>query len=179
MIEPLLYETERILIHPFRAEELERFDSLAVEVFSVLSDEKTLRYIPQKRLSNISDAELYLQTMLMNFHAGLNYLHFITDKKLGKVIGLIDLISPEVASQHYLMDDYPFFIEFYLGGDASGCYIMTDILPPVVECLLRRGISRIGAVVNRNNVAARKVLEKARFSYIAPFDVLQDFYEIC
>ena len=178
MIEPLYFQTEQLLVHPFRAEDMERFGQLSMEVFSILSDDLTLKYIPEKRLFSLADAELYLQTMLMNYHAGLNYLHFISDRSSGKVIGLIDLISPGVARQHYQMDEYPFFIEFYLGAAASGCYIMTEILPAVVEGIFKRGIHRIAAVINRNNIAARKVLENARFSYKAPFDLLQDLYEI-
>jgi len=176
---PLLYETERLLIHPFRAVDMERFGELALEVFSILSDERTLRFVPGKRLGSVAEAELFLQTMLMNYHAGLNYLHFITDKASGRVIGLIDLISPGVVRAHYRMEEYPFFIEFYLSSFMSGCYIMTEVLPPVVECFLVSGVSRIGAVVHRNNIAARKVLEHAAFSYVGPFDVLQDLYEVC
>ncbi|SFA41537.1 Protein N-acetyltransferase, RimJ/RimL family [Pedobacter suwonensis] len=178
MIKPLHYETEHLLIHPFRPEELEKFEKLAIDIFEILSDEQTLTYIPQKRLHNLQEAELFLQTMVMNYHAGLNFLHFISDKNQDKVIGLIDLISPKVARQHYRIDIYPFFIEFYLGASATGCYIMTEILPPVIDNLLSQGITSIGAVVNRSNTAARKVLEKAQFSYKAPFDVLQDLYEI-
>lgn len=177
MTEPLHYETENLLIHPFRPEELEKFEKLAIDIFTILSDEQTLTYIPQKRLHNIQEAELFLQTMVMNYHAGLNYLHFITDKKQDKVIGLIDLISPKVAQQHYSIETYPFFIEFYLAAAATGCYIMTEILPPVIDNLLSQGITSIGAVVNRYNIPARKVLEKAQFYYKAPFDVLQDLYE--
>ncbi|MEH3112523.1 GNAT family N-acetyltransferase [Pedobacter terrae] len=94
MIDPLQYETHDLLIHPFRPEDLENFEKLAVDIFSILSDEQTLRYIPEKRLHNIQDGELFLQTMVMNYHAGFNYLHFITDKKRDNVIGLINLISP-------------------------------------------------------------------------------------
>ena len=121
---------------------------------------------------------LFLQTMVFNYHAGLNYIHFITDKKLNRVIGLIDLISPEVAKEHYQLDEYPFFIEFYLSDYATGYYIMTEILPPVVDSILSQGIPRIGAVINRQNIAAKKVLENAQFSYKAQFDVLQDLYEV-
>jgi RimJ/RimL family protein N-acetyltransferase len=69
-------------------------------------------------------------------------------------------------------------VEFYLGSFASGCYLMTELLPAVVEQLLEAGIGRIGAVVNRRNVAAKKVLKKARFKKKHAFDLEQDFYEV-
>ena len=43
---------------------------------------------------------------------GRNYLHFNTDNSDGRVIGMIDLISPEVAGEHYHFDRSPYFIEF-------------------------------------------------------------------
>lgn len=178
MFKPITFENENYLIHPFRPEDLERFGQISKEVFCILSDDHTLKFVPNKRLSTFQEAELFLQTMLMNAHAGRNYLHFITDKKLSKVVGIIDLISPKVAREHYQIDHYPFFIEFYLSSFASGCYLMTDILPPIVDQILSQGISNIGAVVNRDNIAAKKVLKKAQFRYKNPFDPVQDFYEI-
>ncbi|TCC96926.1 GNAT family N-acetyltransferase [Pedobacter hiemivivus] len=177
MLKPIFLENDTLLIHPFRPEDLGRFEDLSSDIFSILSDDQTLKFIPGKRLNSLQEAELFLQTMVMNYHSGHNYIHFITHKQLDKVIGIIDLISPEVARQHYQMDHYPFFIEFYLSGFASGCYIMTEILPQLIDNLSDQGISKIGAVVNRKNIAARKVLEKANFRYKARFDMLQDLYE--
>ena len=177
MLKPIYLENEKLLIHPFRPEDLSRFNELTKDIFDILSDEHTLKFLPGKRLNNLQEAELFLQTTIINYHSGRNYLHFISHKELNKVIGMIDLISPEVAKSHYSMDHYPFFIEFYLSGFATGCYIMSEILPLLIDELLCQGISRIGAVINRKNIAARKVLEKSDFNYKAPFDIVQDLYE--
>lgn len=128
MLKPIFLENDKLLIHPFRPEDLQRFEQLTQDIFSILSDDKTLKFIPGKRLNNLEEATSFLRTMVINYHAGLNYIHFITDKQLNKVVGMIDLISPKVAKTHYQIDHYPFFIEFYLSGFASGCYIMTEIL---------------------------------------------------
>lgn len=178
MFSPITFENENHLIHPFRAEDLERFSDISREVFSILSDERTLKFIPAKRLETLEEANAFLKTMLINAHAGRNFLHFITDKNQNKVVGLIDLISPEVAREHYRISDYPYFIEFYLSSFASGCYLMSAILPGVVQQILSQGIQTIGAVINPENITAKKVLEKARFNYKRPFDLVQDFYEI-
>jgi RimJ/RimL family protein N-acetyltransferase len=177
MLKPVFFENEQLLIHPFRPDDLQRFDELTRDIYAILSDNRTLKFIPGKRLHNLEEAGLFLQTMIVNYHSGRNYIHFISDKHLNKVVGIIDLISPEVAREHYEMDHYPFFIEFYLSGRATGCYIMTEILPPIVDRILAQGISSIGAVVNRQNTAAKKVLERAQFTYKAQFDIHQDFYE--
>lgn len=172
------YENADYLIHSFRPAELDRFDALSAEVFRILSDDHTLRYIPSKRMESVQETEFYLRTMVINFHTGKNLLHFITDKKSGQVVGMIDLISPEMAREHYRISEYPFFVEFYLGSFVSGCYLMTELLPAVVEQLLAGGIGRIGAVVNRRNIAAEKVLKKAKFKKKHAFDLEQDFYEV-
>lgn len=177
MLDPIYLENEKLLIHPFRPEDLNRFEALTKDIFDILTDPQTLKFIPGKRLNSFQEAELFLQTAILNYHSGRNYLHFISHKELGKVIGMIDLISPNVAREHYTIDRYPFFIEFYLSGFASGCYIMTEILPLLIEKLYEQGIVNIGAVINQENIAARKVLEKANFKYKAPFDLVQDFYE--
>lgn len=176
MLKPIFLENDKLLIHPFRPEDLQRFEQLTLDIFSILSDDHTLKFIPGKRLHSLEEADAFLKTMVINYHAGLNYIHFISDKQLNKVVGIIDLISPDVAKTHYQIDHYPFFIEFYLSGFASGCYIMTEILPPVIDNLRQQGIPSIGAVVNRKNIAARKVLERAQFTYKEPFDAVQDFY---
>ena len=175
---PIHFENDRYLIHGFRPEDLECFDVLTSEVFQILSDDHTLHYIPSKRLDSLEQAEAFLQTMLLNFYSGKNYLHFIRDNTSGKLVGMIDLISPGVAREHYHIGHYPFFVEFYLGSFATGCYLMTEILPQVVQQLLDNGIGSIGAVVNRGNIAAKKVLKKARFQKKHAFDLEQDFYEV-
>jgi RimJ/RimL family protein N-acetyltransferase len=92
------------------------------------------------------------------------------------VIGIIDLISPALARQCYRLNEHRYFIEFYLSSKATRCYIKTDILPLVVESFSAQGITRIGAVINRKNQAAKRVLEKARFVYQDQFDPLGDLY---
>ena len=178
MLKPIHFETDHFVIHPFGANEMDRLDQLAEEVFAILSDEKTLTFIPSKRLKNLEETKAFLRISLVNFHTGRNFLHFITSKQAHKVVGIIDLISPAVAKEHYKIERYPYFIEFYLSSFASGCYIMTRLLPVVVENILNQGIPSLAAVVNRRNTAAKKVLKKANFLLKNRFDVVQDYYEI-
>lgn len=175
---PIHFENARYLIHGFRPLEMQSFNELSQQVFRILSDDHTLHYIPSKRMESLEETEAFLKAMVINFHTGKNLLHFIRDKSSNQVVGMIDLISPELAREHYRINDYPFFVEFYLGSFASGCYLMTELLPAVVEQLLAGGIGRIGAVVNRQNIAAKKVLKKARFKKKHVFDLEQDFYEV-
>jgi hypothetical protein len=49
-------------------------------------------------------------------------------------------------------------------------------LPVVIGSLRQQGILKIAAVVNRNNMGSRRVLEKAGFGCVVPFDFMQDLY---
>ncbi|WPU99046.1 GNAT family N-acetyltransferase [Mucilaginibacter sp. cycad4] len=174
---PSIYlENENLLIHPFRPDDLQRYDELVSEVFAILSDEDTLKYIPEKRLLSISHAENWLQGTIINFHSGRNRVHFITSKKNGRLIGLIDIIPPAVAREYYTLSRYPFFIEFYLKGSAKGKAVMTNLLPLVIAYLKAEGIENVAAVVNRRNYAASKVLRRSGFIFQSGFDPNQDLY---
>jgi RimJ/RimL family protein N-acetyltransferase len=178
MIEPVQFESNHLLIHSFRAEDIRELERLAWDVFTILSDDKTLTYLAGKRLHSLADAEMFLRTNLLNFHAGQNYLHFISDKETGKVVGLIDLISPGLAKEHYRLGHYPYFIEFLLKSEFQGRGIMGEVLPKFVKQLKEKNIKEVGAVVNRTNTIARKLIQKVDFSYRSGFDLLQDFYTI-
>jgi RimJ/RimL family protein N-acetyltransferase len=178
MLAPIHIETDRYLIHSFRAQDMKRENIIGRDIYAILSDEATLRYLPGKKLSTLKDAELFFRGNLLSYHAGKNYLHFIREKQSGKIIGIIDLISPEVAKEQYDFSHYPYFIEFYLKGSYQGQGIMSELLPEFIKQLSKENIKEVGAVVNRSNAIARKLIQKVDFSYRSAFDPLQDFYTI-
>lgn len=157
---PIYIENEQIIVHPFGPEDLKRYELLVRDIFDIFTDDYTLKYLPEKRLENMANAEQFLNTSVISFHTGRNYIHFITDKTYGKVIGMINLISPEMAKEFYNLKDYQYFLEFYLVGQASGCYIMSKILPTVVEILLNQGIENLYAVVNKKISQQEKCWKK-------------------
>ena len=178
VFEAIVFEDKDWLIHPFRAKDFDRFDYVAEQVLKVLSDEETLRFLPEKRLSSSADAHTWLQKAVLNFHSRKNYTHFISEKKTGNLVGMIDILSPNFIKEYYRLHDYPYFIEFYLIGSAQGQLIMSSLLPGVIWALREQGISNIAAVVNRKNFASIRVLEKAGFTYCLKLDVLQDLFKI-
>jgi hypothetical protein len=94
-----------------------------------------------------------------------------------RVLGMIELISPSWPGS-ITGSMITLFVELFLGCFASGCYLLTELLPAVVGQLLEDRVGRIGAAVNRRNIANRKVLKKAGFERKHVFDLEQDFYEI-
>lgn len=174
--EPVVFEDNNWSIHPFRAEDFDRFDEIAGQIFEILCDERTIRFIPEKKLISLEDAHLWLQKAVLDFHTGLSYIHFIRNKKKNSLIGVIAILSPALTKDYYRLSSYPYFIEFYLEQSVQGNQIMSRLLPVVIKHLHRQGIMKIAAVVNRNNSGSRRVLDKAGFIFVAPFDLLQDLY---
>jgi len=178
MLDPIHIDHDDFLVHAFRAEDVRRETAMSKGIFEIFSDESAMRYLPGKKLHTIEDAEAYFRGNLLSYHAGKNYLHFITEKNSGEIIGLLDLISPEVAREHYRLSHYPYFIEFYLKSEFHGRRIMGKLLPEFLKQLKRRDIKVVGAVVNQGNTAAQKAVTKAGFSFVSGFDFLQDLYII-
>lgn len=176
MIQPISFERDDLIIHPLRSGDLTGYEELAKDIFRLLSDEETLRFIPEKRLASVTDAQLWLDGALINLFCGRNSVHLIRSLKTGRVIGVIDIIPPSVAREHYLLNHYPFFIEFYLMAGVQGKAVMSRLLPEVIGALRAQGIRDVAAVVNRKNIAASRVLDKSGFICRTAFDPVQDFY---
>lgn len=157
--------------------DLENYHTAAEDVFKILSDDETLQFIPEKRLRSVKDAQEWLFTNVLNFHTGRNYLQVIRSGKTGRLIGMIDLLSPALVREHYQLEEYPYFLEFYLKSEVRGASIMTVLLPELLRVLHARGISKIAAVADRSNLAARSVLARSGFVDQGVFDLRKDLFE--
>lgn len=178
MLDPFYLECGDLLVCPFRPEDIENYDQWVNAIWQFFSDEDMLVFIPEKRLVNLQEADDWLKVTLLNFHSGQNYVYFITDRITKTLLGVIDIIAPVKAKRHYRLREYPHFIEFYLRGRSTNKSIMTILLPQVVNQLRQQGVNSIGAVINRENIAAGKVLVKSGFQFRKVFDDRQDLYEI-
>ncbi|MBL4678256.1 MAG: GNAT family N-acetyltransferase [Mucilaginibacter sp.] len=164
-------------IDPLGAADVRQYEQLAQEIFQLLSDEHTLQFLPEKKLSSLSAAKNWLSAAILNFHSGRNQVHLIRSQVNGKLLGIIDVIPPVVAQEHYQLSRYPYFVEFYLNGNARGQALMSRLLPKVVSRLQGEGIEELAAVVHRLNVPAAKVLKRAGFKLAGAFDPVQDIYQ--
>ena len=149
---------------------------MVTEIYQIFSDLGTLKFLPQKRLQSVNDAEAWLKSTILNFHCGRNFLHSITDKRSGNVLGMIDIFTPATIKEYYQLQRPSYFIEFYLRSSAQGRRIMSNLLPQIMNELEMRGIDKVGAIINDRNFAAKNVLTKAGFSYICQSDKLQGLY---
>lgn len=157
---------------------LNDYPHLARHIFELLSDKATLRFIPEKEIIDLKSARQWLLTSLMNSQCGRNQTHLIRSRTSGDLLGIVDIIPPNVAREHYQLNDYPFFIEFYLKSTVFGRSIMSDLLPKLVDKLQDRGVQPLAAVVNRKNIPACKVLSRSGFAFEHSFDQFQDLYSL-
>lgn len=177
MLEQIHFTVEGFEVSPLNGDDLVRLDQLARDVYAILSDEQTLRFIPEKRLNNKEEAMQWLRLSLLNFHSGRNYIHLIRTKVTGKIAGIIDILSPTVVREHYQLSSYPHFVEFYIKGELQGGSLMSKILPKIVQVIKAQDIGVVAAVADRKNFAARKVLEKSGFAHIERFDATKDLFK--
>jgi RimJ/RimL family protein N-acetyltransferase len=177
ILDLVIFEDENFVVRAFSAGDFDKFGEIIEDVYQILTDELTLRFLPEKRLNSREEAQSWLQRVVLNYHTGKVFTYFVKAKSTGHIIGLIDLLSPELIKDHYLLSDYPYFIEFYLKGNAQGLSLMSYILPIVLDKIRHQGITRLAAVVNRKNLSAKRVLTKSGFVYHSYFDHSQDLFE--
>jgi ribosomal-protein-alanine N-acetyltransferase len=176
MIEPIRLENKTLIIQSFDAKDLKQWSNMVNDVYALLSDNHALKYLPFKRLRTLNDADTLLKNALISLHCGRNYLHFIRKKTDGTIIGFIDVISPAVAKEHYTLKQYPYFIEFCIKTEYAQQKVMSTLLPDFLRSLRDQNINNIAAVINKQNIAAQKVLSRSGFNYYQFFDVDQDLY---
>ena len=177
-MENIYLETDEFLLCPADKPEVLKGLRLTEDLFNLLSDKETLRYLPEKHISSVQEAEQWLCTTLLNIHCGRNQTHLIISRNSRRLIGIIDIIPPLVAKEYYRLGDYPYFIEFYLRRSVTGNSLMSNLLPKVVQLLKDNGINSIAAVVHRQNSAACKVLRRSGFQKEQWFDLNQDLYSL-
>ncbi|WEA01710.1 GNAT family N-acetyltransferase [Mucilaginibacter sp. SJ] len=177
MLTPIYLEHDAHIIQSFSPDDLSRWSVMADDVFELLSDKQMLKYLPSKRLRSVRDADNLLKNALLNLYCGRNYIHFIRKKSDNQIIGIIDVVSPDLAKEHYDLQQYPYFIEFYLKSEYSQKRLMSSLLPHFLESLRSQSVLKVAAVIHRQNTAARKLLYRAGFNYRNLFDATQDIYE--
>ena len=176
MFEPIRLENDTLVIQSFDAKDIKRWSGMVNDVYALLTDDQALKYLPFKRLRSVNDADTLLKNALISLHCGRNYLHFIRTKSDGRIIGFIDVISPAVAKEHYTLQQYPYFIEFCIKTEYAQQRLMSTLLPDFLRSLRDQKIYSIAAVINRQNIAAQKVLSRSGFNYYQLFDANQDLY---
>jgi hypothetical protein len=81
MLDPIRLENDQVIVHGFRPEDLARYETLVAEIYQLFSDAETLRFIPEKRLGSLQEADNWLKNTILNFHCARNFVHFVSDDR--------------------------------------------------------------------------------------------------
>lgn len=173
---PISIETYDIIIHPLRLIDMPRLENIEKDLYEILSDFENTLYIPRRRLKDMTDASHKIMGVILSYEKNLQYAHFITNKMTNKIIGLVDIISPEKAKENYKLEEYDWLVEYFLHKDFWGQGIMSGIISAICQKLNEQGIETIAAICDRNNIASIRILEKNGFEKTKPFDFKQDYY---
>jgi len=177
-LKPINIESDVISVHPLRNIDILRKESIENDIYQILSDNETTEFIPEKRLKDLKGASEKVFGIILGYQTNLSYGLLVSDKRNNKVIGIINIISPDCAKQTYKIDKYDWMIEYFLHKNYWGQGIMTGIITAICKKLKGQGIETIGAICDRNNNKSIRVLEKIGFQKNKLFDIKQDYYEI-
>jgi RimJ/RimL family protein N-acetyltransferase len=152
VITPLVIETPRLLIRWLEVGD-------AAFIYNLVNDPTWIRYIGDKKVSNLEDAITYIETgpveMYRNLGFGLNHLSLKEDDT---PIGICGLLKRETLDEVEI--GFALLPEFRGQGYASEA--ATTVLE--YSCT-RLGISRIVAILTPDNLASRKLLCKLGFEF--------------
>jgi ribosomal-protein-alanine N-acetyltransferase len=155
-------ETERLLLRRVNKDDVD-------EIFALRSDEKIMKYIPRPLAKNLEDALEHIATIdaKIDQNEGINW--GITLKNSSKIIGIIG---------HYRIqtDNYRAEVGYILNPDYHNCGYISEAVKRVVSYGFNEmQLHSIEAVIDPNNAASEKVLQKCGFSKEAHF-IENQFY---
>lgn len=176
-IQPINKQNDIIAIHPLRNMDMANISKIEHELFEILSDAETTKFIPEKRVTTIKDVSDRIFGIVLGYETQMTYSHFITYIPQNKIIGVVQIDSPEVNKTAYELPEYNWSIEYYLNKYFWNRGIMFSVLNVIVSELHRQGVNKLFAVCNRDNTASIKILKKLGFKNIGQFDILQDCWE--
>lgn len=182
-IKPIIVTDGKITIHPIRNSDLnkEKIEQIIEDMYSIYSNNETVKYIPDKKLNSFKEAIDRFQKIRLNYGLQTSFTHFITINSIGRIAGEINIISPLGASSYkipnYELKDV-WFIEYAKNIGLGKFGIITRSLKVIIKDLNEQGISKFGAVCFRENKESIKVLLNLGFNKITQFDIYQDYYEL-
>jgi ribosomal-protein-alanine N-acetyltransferase len=156
-------ETERLSLRRVNQDDVN-------EIFVLRSDEKIMKFIPRPLAKTLEDALEHIATIdaKIDQNEGINW--GITLKNSSKIIGIIG---------HYRIqtDNYRAEVGYILHPDYHNCGYISEAVKKVVSYGFNEmQLHSIEAVIDPNNAASEKVLQKCGFTKEAHF-IENQFYD--
>ncbi len=152
---PIL-ETDRLLLRKLA-------DTDVQEVFEMRSDPKSMQYIPRPLAKSLEDARNHISMIngAIDKNEGINWA--VTLKGEDKLIGIVGFYRTS-------FDDYRSEIGYMISQDQYGKGIVTEVVAKLVQYGFEKlGFNSIEAIIDPENIASERVLQKNGFTKEAHF----------
>ncbi|MBW8362484.1 MAG: GNAT family N-acetyltransferase [Kaistella sp.] len=144
---PQTFETERLSMRPMSAED-------SAFVLALYNEPNFLKYIGDKKIRTIEEAEEYIKTRFRPQIEKLGYGNYlITRKSDGLRIGSVGIFQREGMDVHDI--GFSFLGEFE--GKGYGFEAASELMK---QAFAHFGLKKISAVTSKDNVASQKLIEK-------------------
>ncbi|WP_366927243.1 GNAT family N-acetyltransferase [Flavobacterium sp.] len=149
-------ETDRLLLRKLSHKDVN-------EVFQLRSDPDSMKYIPRPLVKNSEDAHAHIATINQAIHKneGINWA--VTIKGEDKLIGIVGFYRTS-------FEDFRSEIGYMILPDYYGQGIVTEVVAELVRFGFEKlGFHSIEAVIDPENIASERVLQKNGFTKEAHF----------
>ena len=177
MLQPVYLDNGIIEIHPLRDKDLTKPNNIADDLFEILNDSENTRFIAEKRIDSKEALGNLIFGFMMGYQEQISYAHFLTLKSIDKVIGVVNVISPERIEETYNIKD-KWFIEYYLNKKYWNKGIMSGAIEAIISTLRGQGIDNISAICEKGNLASIKILKKCGFNETPKYISNQIYFEL-
>ncbi len=165
MVDLKVLETERLILRRFVRED-------AAFILQLVNEPSFIQNIGDRGVRSLSDAEKYLENGPLSSYARNGFgLYLVQLKESGESIGMCGLIKREVLE--HVDVGYAFLPKFWSKGYAIEA--VRGILQ-YAEQIIR--LNHLVAIVDPNNQASVRVLEKAGFQYEKMIQLSADDIEL-
>ncbi|WP_320005385.1 GNAT family N-acetyltransferase [Shiella aurantiaca] len=174
---PIRLESDLIEIHPLGEREFREMVRVVNDLYEILGDAETMKFIPEKLVKDRQEIELRLIGFVSNYEKEEGFTHFLSHKKYNKIIGGINIIPPKKIKIAYNISD-EWFIEYYLNKTLWGKGIISGVLNAIVKNMQNQGINKISALCHPDNIASIHILNKIGFKDIETMILGQKYYRL-
>lgn len=147
---PIL-ETKRLILRAISEEDL-------IPLFNIRSNEENMRYIPRPVFKIKEEALVHIHTIQKAYETqeGINWV--ITFKEKNELLGLIGFVRRNI-------ENYRAEVGYILSEKQHQKGIMTEAMQAVIAYGFEHmQLNSIHAIIDPENVASQRVLEKSNFS---------------
>lgn len=161
-LKPIIISNEFYEIKPLLVRDINHYKDYLFDLYKIYSNDINLIYMKEKQINSLEHFKKIFLGFIEKQSDHSEYNLLILDKKINRVIGHVQLISPKVTVSHYKLKPIWLF-EVVLDFNYSGKGLTNEFLNEIFLNMKAQGVDKIGAIVNNSNIPSIKLLNKMNF----------------